>query len=54
MTHPTRGASVEISHTGKVLLVYETHPTRGASVEIVRHHLTEITTEDAPHAGCEC
>ena len=52
LSHPTRGAWIEIvvSHdTQKGVL---SHPTRGAWIEILESREVEAGSQVAPHTGC--
>ena len=53
LSHPSRGAWIEISHSTVTVLKTLSHPSRGAWIEITTLHMSLLTHHRvAPLTGC--
>ena len=52
MSHPTRGAWIEMDLRPNSCVPNTSHPTRGAWIEISISFLIASNTGVAPHPGC--
>ena len=52
MSHPTRGAWIEINSLGIRNRGVKSHPTMGAWIEILLTPSSKIANSVAPHDGC--